>query len=71
MNNWLFVLIFIIGVFAGWMVNKGLISSKKKYDGTFLINTTSVKDEILSLSLDTDLDTLKKNGEMLIKVKVQ
>ena len=71
MNNWLFVLIFIIGVFAGWMFNKSFSLFKKKYDGTFLINTTSVKDEILSLSLDTDLDTLKKNGEMLIKVTVQ
>jgi hypothetical protein len=69
--EWLYLLIFITGAFASWLIGKGFSGANKKYDGTFLINTTSVKDEILSLSLETDLDTLKNKGEMLIKVNVQ
>lgn len=54
----------IIGYFIGKIPDE-------KFDGTFLINTTSVKDEILQLNLTTDLDDLKTKGEMRIKVEVK
>ena len=43
----------------------------KKWDGIFLINTSSVEKEILSLNLSTDLDTLQEKGYMEVKVEVQ
>lgn len=54
----------VIGYFIGQIPDE-------KFDGTFLINTTSVKDEILQLNLTTDLDDLKTKGEMRIKVVVK
>lgn len=54
----------VIGYFIGKIPDE-------KFDGTFVINTTSVKDEILQLNLTTDLDDLKAKGEMRIKVEVQ
>lgn len=54
----------VIGYFVGKIPGKD-------FDGTFLINTTSVKDEILQLNLTTDLDDLKTKGEMRIKVEVK
>lgn len=56
-----------LGLFVGYSIGK---IPGKDFDGTFLINTTSVKDEILQLNLTTDLDDLKTKGEMRIKVEV-
>lgn len=57
-----------LGLFVGYSIGK---IPDGKFDGTFLINTTSVKDEILQLNLSTDLDELKIKGEMHIKVEVK
>lgn len=57
-----------LGLIIGYSVGKIPCG---KFDGTFVINTTSVKDEILQLNLTTDLDDLKAKGEMRIKVEVK
>lgn len=61
------IAIFLGGV-IGYFIGK---IPDEKFDGTFVINTTSVKDEILQLNLTTDLDDLKTKGEMRIKVEVK
>ena len=58
----------IAGGVAGYLLGRFPVGD---FDGTFLINTTSVKDEILQLNLTTDLDDLKTKGEMRIKVEVK
>lgn len=67
----IYVVVILSLIFSGYI---GYLIGKipdEKFDGTFLINTTSVKDEILQLNLTTDLDDLKAKGEMRIKVEVQ
>lgn len=54
--------------YIGYLIGK---IQDVKFDGTFVINTTSVKDEILQLHLTTDPDELKTRGEMRIKVEVK
>lgn len=58
----------LLGLVIGYSVGK---IPGGKFDGTFVINTTSVKDEILQLHLTTDPDELKTRGEMRIKVEVK
>lgn len=65
------LLALVIGFGIGCYVEDQKELKNRKYDGTFVINTSSVKDEILALKLDTDLDTLKDKGWMSVKVEVQ
>lgn len=67
----IYVVVILSLIFSGYI---GYLIGKipdGKFDGFFVINTTSVKDEILQLNLTTDLDDLKTKGEMRIKVEVK
>ena len=62
------IIALFLGGYIGYFIGK---IPGKDFDGTFIINTTSVKDEILRLNLSTGLDDLKAKGEMRIIVEVK